>query len=408
MSARVAMPPPSAQRQRRRALLISCGLALGPAVALGLARFAYGLLLPSMRANLGWSFAQAGALNSANSVGYLAGALLTAVISRRIGVRRAFAAGFVATALALLLSAATGSFALLLVLRALAGYTGALVFVAGASLVAATASSVPGDAPLLLTIYASGAGVGIAVSGAALPAVLSHGGSGAWRIGWLLLGCGAIAALIAAWPALRHAGEPPAAPPSSPGGWSLRQLKPLTVAYVLYGAGYIIYATFIVTLLRERGAGAGMITGFWVTLGLAAAASTFFWGGALRRLRGGYGPSAVMAVVCAGALLPLLSSSPVAAYASAALFGGSFLAVVSAAFALVRRSLPAYAWTGAIATLTAFFACGQSAGPLLSGVLSDGPGGVRAGLQLAVVVLLAAAAVACLQRERPNTDDGTR
>jgi len=51
------------------------GLAMGPAVALGLGRFAYALLLPAMRADLGWSYAVAGAMNTANAIGYLIGAL---------------------------------------------------------------------------------------------------------------------------------------------------------------------------------------------------------------------------------------------------------------------------------------------------------------------------------------------
>jgi predicted MFS family arabinose efflux permease len=51
-------------------LWVVVGLAMGPAVALGLARFAYALLLPSMRADLGWSFANAGAMNTVNAAGY--------------------------------------------------------------------------------------------------------------------------------------------------------------------------------------------------------------------------------------------------------------------------------------------------------------------------------------------------
>jgi hypothetical protein len=35
------------------------GLGMGPTVALGLARFAYALLLPAMRPDLGWDFAEA-------------------------------------------------------------------------------------------------------------------------------------------------------------------------------------------------------------------------------------------------------------------------------------------------------------------------------------------------------------
>src|ERR1700750_3333276 len=46
------------------------------AVSLGLARFSYALLLPPMRAELHWSYFVAGAMNTANAAGYLAGALL--------------------------------------------------------------------------------------------------------------------------------------------------------------------------------------------------------------------------------------------------------------------------------------------------------------------------------------------
>ena len=39
---------------------IVLGLAMGPAVGLGLGRFAYALLLPAMRLDLGWSYAAGG------------------------------------------------------------------------------------------------------------------------------------------------------------------------------------------------------------------------------------------------------------------------------------------------------------------------------------------------------------
>ncbi|GGO28165.1 hypothetical protein GCM10010116_56480 [Microbispora rosea subsp. aerata] len=58
-------------------------LALGTASALGISRFAYGLLLPAMRTELRWSLAQAGALTTANSVGYLLGAAFIGVAARR-------------------------------------------------------------------------------------------------------------------------------------------------------------------------------------------------------------------------------------------------------------------------------------------------------------------------------------
>jgi len=60
----------------RATLAIAFGLALAAAVSLGLARFSYALLLPAMRADLGWNYLTAGAMNTANAAGYLAGALL--------------------------------------------------------------------------------------------------------------------------------------------------------------------------------------------------------------------------------------------------------------------------------------------------------------------------------------------
>src|ERR1700744_3019639 len=69
--------------ERATHLGVVAGLAMGPAVGLGLGRFAYALLLPAMRADLGWSYAQAGTINTANAAGYLIGALLAAPVAAR-------------------------------------------------------------------------------------------------------------------------------------------------------------------------------------------------------------------------------------------------------------------------------------------------------------------------------------
>ena len=90
------------------------GLAMGPAVALGLARFAYALLLPAMRADLGWNFAEAGAMNAANAAGYLAGALVAALTARWAGDTLLFAVSLLLTAITVAASGLTADFALLL------------------------------------------------------------------------------------------------------------------------------------------------------------------------------------------------------------------------------------------------------------------------------------------------------
>lgn len=390
---------------------VALGLAMGPAAALGLGRFAYALLLPGMRTDLGWSFSEAGAMNTANAVGYLTGALLAAPLARRAGARRAFLVGLAVTTLALAASAASGNLPLLLGLRGLAGAAGAVSFVVGAGLAAqAGAHAGPGRAALLLGVYFSGGGLGIVASGLAIPALLAHASSGAgWRLGWLLIAGLAALALVISIPAVRRVPEPP--PTRARGDrWPARSLAMLLAAYTLFGAGYIAYMTFIVAFLTSEGASPGEVSVFWVVLGTTAVAAAFAWGPLLGRLRGGRGPAAVLAVVTGGALLPLMSGATWAAYVSAALFGGSFLAVVTAVTAVARNSLHPRHWTPAIATLTVAFAVGQSAGPVLAGVLSDGTTGVRAGLTLSVGVLAAAMLTALGQphRDAPSTAEPTR
>ncbi len=58
-----------------RPWLVLAGLALGVTVTSGFARFAYGLMLPAMKSEMGWNYAQAGWLNTANALGYIAGAI---------------------------------------------------------------------------------------------------------------------------------------------------------------------------------------------------------------------------------------------------------------------------------------------------------------------------------------------
>lgn len=377
------------------------GLALGPAVALGLARFAYGLLLPAMRADLSWSFAQAGTMNTANAVGYLLGAIVATPVARRAGAREAFFGSLAITAAALLASAVSGVFAVLLALRLVAGVAGAVTFIVGATLVAGVA----GEGSLrrtamVLGVYVAGGGLGVAVSGLIVPALLEATGDDGWRWGWIALAGLAAVATLAALPAGRRAPHPTRQPSGAAARWRARPVAVTMVAYGLFGAGYIAYVTFVVAFLKAQGAGPAQVSGFWVTLGLAGIASAFIWGPVLGRFAGGAGIGLATGVVALGALLPLLSASTPMFFASAALFGGSFLSVPTAVTAFVRRAHAPHQWTIAIAALTVAFALGQCAGPVLAGVLSDGPSGLRAGLGASVAILAAGALLAFAQPHR--------
>ncbi|GBF07259.1 major facilitator superfamily protein [Deinococcus aerius] len=386
-SAAVSTPESFARTLGQMALL-----SLGGAVALGFARFAYALILPAMRADLGWTFTLAGAMNAANAVGYLAGALTATGIAARLGLRRVFALGMGLTALSLLACALTGAAPMLLALRFLAGLGGALVFVTGGALASLAARAHPERGALLLGVFYGGAGVGILASALLLPPLLTGG----WRGAWAALGGTSLLALGATLPALGRLPDRAATAPST-SRTPLTPLVPAFAAYACFGVGYIAYMTFIVAFLRASGAG-GLVTPFWAVLGASVVLSALVWQRPATHLPGARAMTAQMLTLAVGATLPLLSTHPAALLASGLLFGGSFLAVVTFTTILTRRTLPEHAWGQGIAAFTVIFAAGQTLGPLLTGALSDGAGGLRLGLGVSALVLLLGAGLAWGQR----------
>lgn len=373
-------------------------LAAGPASAFGLARFAYAVLLPPMQADLDWSYATAALLNTVNAAGYLIGALVAARVGRRLGARQAFLLSMATTAVALGASALSTLLPVLLVLRMIAGATGAVTFILGAALTASLASAHPGrSSALLMGAYVAGGGLGIVVTGLLLPATLAwYPADLGWRIGWAVLGVVGILAWLMAAPAARRVPEPPPRPAGSRA--PVRGMIPLLAGYTLFGTGYIAYMTFIVALLRGDGATDVQVSVFWIVLGLAAIGGGFAWSPVIGRLSGGRAPALLMVVVALGAGLPLLGSHPVLALGSAGLFGATFLALVGSATHAAHRVLEPHQGTDGIGILTVGFAIGQSIGPLLSGILADSADGVRAGLALSVAVVLVGAVLFLGQR----------
>lgn len=387
---------------------LAAGLATAAAAANGYARFGYALVLPDMRADLHWSLTTAGGLNTANALGYLAGAVLAALIVSRLGERTALLGSLGLTTASVLACPLTTNLTALLTLRLLAGVGAAVAFVIGGAVTARLGRhSTPGRAALLLGIYFSGPGLGIATSGLAVPLFSDVGG---WRAAWLTLGTLGLLCCLAAGFTMTRIDPPARQTPEQRGGrWPAKKMAPLLVSYGLYGAGYIAYMTFVIELLKERGASSGEITVFWVLLGLAAMASPFAWSPVFGSLPGGLSCATVLTVTTGGALLPLLVDSPLAYYGSALIFGASFLGVVTGVTACARRNLQPRHWTAAIAWLTVCFALGQCAGPVLAGVFSDRAGGVRTGLLIGVAILVAATLLVLAQRSlAPATAAQTR
>ena len=374
-------------------------LGMAAAIGLGIARFAYALVLPDMRADLGWSWGEAGWMNTTNAVGYLVGALLAGRVAARFGSRAMTLGGVAACIVSLFACAVLRDAILLNAARVLAGIGGAFAFVGGGVLATGLASRAGQGGSRLLALFYAAPGLGIALSGAVVPATLTVAGVGAWPAAWAALAL--VSLPLALWLLVGSRDADPARlrgreAVSAPMGWLLG-------GYFLFGLGYIAYMTFTVAFVREAGGGPVVQGLFWATIGAGAVVSAFLWSGVLERFQHGYAFATLCGLNAVGAAWPLVFEGRAALFVSAILFGSVFFSVVASTTAFVRRNLPPEGWAWGIGRLTVFFGAGQIVGPLAVGWLNDWTGGLRWGLAASAALLLLGALVALPQRDLART-----
>ena len=385
----------------RRPLLTALALSLGAAISLGLTRFSYALLLPPMRADLGWSYLLSGSMNTGNALGYLIGALVTPALMKRWGAQAALVWGAVLAGVFMMLSGFVVDADLLILQRVLAGIASAFIFISGGVLAARLSLLHPDRAGLLIGIYYGGTGIGIVLSALLVPLALAaadaRGAAHAWQWAWIALGAVALLATLAMAMPARHIDGAP----SAPGAHGKFRLKPFAfglAGYFMFGVGYIGYMTFVIALLKEQGMGGGTITVFYSMLGLAVVASSRIWAGMLDRFKGGQSMAILNGLLGVATMLPALTAAPILVFASGLMFGAIFLSVVASTTALVRHNLPHHAWSSGISAFTTVFALGQIIGPSVIGWIADGPGGLQRGLIYSALALFAGALLASRQR----------
>lgn len=379
---------------------IAALLPLVPFTALGLARFAFGLVLPSMQADLGWSYVAAGVVTTANALGYLAGAIAAPqLVARNFTDRGLIVGGVIGTAISLAATGISDAYELILVARFGAGLFGGIAFVAAGTLAARLSKA---GAPSALVWFPAGAGAAIVV-GALGFEPLSQGDDSRWPVSWVVLGAIALAAAALLARAVPKGARPATTAPAGDGRPELR-LRSLEASYGLFGLGYIGYVTFVGAYLRATGSDAIEITYFWTLLGLAAMTATIAWPRILSRVGSRSAYFWALACCTAGVLVSALTTSAVGAALSAVLFGGSFLAVVSTVTSAARDASPPHLWPSAIARLTVAFGVGQILGPVAAGLLGDSSSGLQAGLLLSSATLAVGSAVAFVYARALNSN----
>jgi predicted MFS family arabinose efflux permease len=362
------------------------------AAAMGIGRFVYTPILPGMMEGLPMSASDAGLIASANYLGYLVGALLAAGGWAHGMDRRLMLAGLGVNALLLAWMGVADTLPVFLVVRFLAGVASAFVMVFMGSIV--FSRLVLAGRSDLQAAHFGGVGGGIALS-ALLTGGLYWADAG-WRAGWL--GAAVISLVAFSVVYLLATGGPanpagPGAAAREPGLPRNAALTRIILAYGIFGAGYIVTATFLVAIVRQGGQGPLFESAVWLVTGLAGAPSVWLWGKAVRRI----GLTATFAVGCVveavgvlasvaipGALGPLLGGF---------LLGGTFIAITAYGLQAGRQLAPA-APRRVFALMTASFGAGQIVGPILAGYGADWTGSFAAPSAGAALALLAAAVIA--------------
>lgn len=375
---------------------------------LGIGRFAFGMLLPSMSKTLGLSYSQSGFIGTANFIGYLLAVLLCSPLVGQVGSR-----ALIVSALALisasmfLISRATG-FLEVLLLYTLTGVGSGAANVPMMGLVTAWFDrTVRGRAAGFVVI---GSGFAIILSGKLIPFINRSVGAEGWRTSWDVLG--GIVAIIGAiaWFFLRNRpeekglvplgseGRPAVSPsPQQPAVGTVIYRNPsvylLGSIYFLFGYTYVIYATFIVTtLVKERGFSESLAGNFWSWVGLLSLLSGPVFGTLSDRIGRKYGLMIVFGLQMLAYALVAADLPQQFLYLSIGFFGICAWSIPSIMVAAVSEYVGPDRALAAFGFITFIFGLGQISGPAVAGVIAERSGSFSSSFGMAA----AAAALAIL------------
>jgi predicted MFS family arabinose efflux permease len=376
--------------QADRSLALAFGGLAAMTAALGIGRFVYTPILPAMLGALGWSKSDAGLIASANFLGYVLGALLAGRPAVAARPRAWLLAALAISAVSTLAMAVPSNLVWFAVLRLIGGIASAFVIVCASSLVLERLSHKGRGS--LSGVHFAGVGFGIMISAIAVSGLIASGAG--WRGLWIGSGALAILAALAAAMLIPPAGTVAAVPSQPPAARAERSgLGTMVVAYGLFGFGYVITTTFLVTIVRLTPEIRVLEPWIWILFGLAAIPSVSVWGW----LAGRIGIMNAFAAACAIEAIGVAASvewvTVTGVCFSALLLGGTFMGITALGF-MAARALSSGDHHQAFGRMTASFGVGQMVGPTLAGVLSEHLGNFRVASLIAAAALLAATALA--------------
>lgn len=372
-----------------------CGFAV-LAIAMGIGRFAFTPLLPMMRDEGLISIPDGGLLASAHFVGYLMGALCAGRIRRHSSI--ALYLSLTLIALSTIAMGITGSFAVWLAARWIAGVCSAIVLVTVSThLVRRLADLKRGR--LQNGVFA-GVGGGILIAGSlALTFLVTDVES---DTAWILFGLVSLTTVALVFARIgtsefecTGADQPE---PTSPAPLNWRIILP----YGAMGMGYIIPATYLPVMAQSAVESPILYALGWPVFGTAAALSTL----AVARFQQFFSDRHIwfvsQLVMAVGLAVPALYPNLLAVVIAGVCVGGTFMVITMLGMKEAHRLAGPKDPQWLIAALTAAFAIGQIIGPAIAGWTFELTQSFTAPLLLGSVLLIASLAPLLREKKRPE------
>ncbi len=393
-------------------------LAMGTLVvfgALGLARFSYTLLLPPMQTALEMDNTQAGALATANLVGYLFLSLLGGALASHYGPRAVIAVGLTVAGVGMVLTGFANSLPSAAGWRMMTGVGSGASNVPVMALLAAW--FVPRRRGLAAGVAVAGSSLALILLGPTVPKLLVAQGADGWRVCWWIFGGATLALAAGSLLLLRNrpsemglqslgaTGDDPVKASDSSGGlqWSRVYRSGIVwhagFVYVAFGFSYIIYLTFFVKHLMGAGGYTSEEAGrLFMVVGWCSLSCGVIWG-AVSDVIGRKWALVIVYLMHATAFsLFALWPTPVGFTISAVLFGLSAWSVSAIMAATCGDLLGSRLAPAGLGFVTLFFGIGQALGPSVAGRIADATGSLTWSLLLAAGVALSGAVASALLR----------
>jgi sugar phosphate permease len=377
--------------------------------SLGLGRFSYTMLLPSMQKSLELSNSEAGWIATGNLIGYLGLALIGGFLASHYSPKKVISIALSVVGLSMILTGTASKFVPVIIYRTLTGMGSGASNVPVMGLIAAWFA--PRRRGLASGIVVTGSSIAVILTGWYVPKLLDRTDESGWQYGWILLGVIVLFTAILTWFILRdkpsdkgctRIGENNDStknkiPPDNKNGekqscfhvYKSPVVRHLALIYATFGFSYIIFVTYLAKYLQEEMGYSREAAGhLWQIVGWISIFCGLLWGWLSDITGRKYGLALVSFIQGVCYLTFALWKCPTGMMVSTVLFGLTAWSIPAIMAATCGDMMGSRLAPAALGFVTLIFGIAQACGPFVAGIIADKKGSFTLAFILAGIVAI--------------------